>query len=405
MSSPVRPWIVSCVLALLGLTACDARASSVPSDGVPPDGAPTSAPGLPTRLYSVGRHLHGTDDAGPIGPLSVVWTAARGSALPGSLPFRPTYAIDPVGVSARTGRYAFLDIPVELGTARCGAVVLSPDGRRLAYWVTDAPNPAATWACPGSVRLGLYDTVTGRSRLLPLARGKTDQTVMWLDGHRLARGVSVRDDVAGDVRRLEIWDVTDLTSVTIDPADLSMAAPFGDGSMLAVGNHSELEGGVDLVDGWHVRSELWRLDDRGSRRLLTNLVHSPRGGLAVAPGGASVAGVSETTAFRETYEESLDVGHLVVAPTSGGGDGATVPGRLWFARVVGWSDPTHVVALSATGDRPGDEQLRTLVVVDVRTGEHRTLMGLKGFPQSSDLSFATDLLAARPEASPTPAGG
>lgn len=404
MSSPVRAWIVPCVLALVGLTACDVRAQSVPPDGVLPAGAPTSVPGLPTRLLSVGRDLHGTEEAGPIGPLSVVWTAPRGSALPGSLPFRPTYDIDPVGVSARTGRYAFLDIPVEPGTARCGTVVLSPDGRWLAYWVTDAPNLAARWACPGTVELDVYDTVTGRTRRLPSSHGGGDLRLMWIDDHRLVREVQADDDPAGRARRLEIWDVTELTSVTIDSRDLSMAAPFGDGSMLAIGDHSDDDSVVDQVDGWHLRSELWRVDDRGRRRRLTSLVHSPHGGLAVAPGGASVASVSETTTFRETYEYSRDVGHLVVASTSGG-DGATVPGRLWFARVVCWSDPTHVVALSATGDHPGDEQLRTLAAVDVRTGEHRTLVRLDGFSQSSDLSFATDLLAVRPEARPTPAGG
>lgn len=113
-----------------------------------------AAGAVPNRLETPSKWLPTISEEGPIGPLAVIAGAEQATSWSGGS------RNGVVGVSATTGTYRFLDPPnlvtdeqaLPLGAA---SMVLSPDGRSLAYWFQQEDH---------ADRIGgfaVYDTVTG----------------------------------------------------------------------------------------------------------------------------------------------------------------------------------------------------------------------------------------------------
>ena len=151
---------VAVVVGLVGAAGALVR----PPDAAPQPGAvPSEELHLPRAVFAPSPWAEGTSELGPPGPLAVLAGGERKvrDGLTGARSYTSYY-----GVSAVAGRARFLDLPIggrpgEVGSA--GKVVLSPDGRKVAY-VRDSEDAEGTrtvvhgWA--------VYDTVTGRTVVL-----------------------------------------------------------------------------------------------------------------------------------------------------------------------------------------------------------------------------------------------
>ena len=127
------------------------------------DAAPAATqkrPAIPERLRSPSPWTASVADAGPLGPLAALLPGEQHDHLLG---VGSTY--DPVGVSATTGEYRFLDLPrvADAASADGNSVAsLSPDGRAVGYWSTGriaAPDGGKDRAVNA---VSIYNTVTGR---------------------------------------------------------------------------------------------------------------------------------------------------------------------------------------------------------------------------------------------------
>ncbi|SDJ78924.1 hypothetical protein SAMN05428985_101470 [Nocardioides sp. YR527] len=304
---------------------------------VPPGGA------LPTRLHDVDRDLPGTDEVGLIGPLAVAWTADKGRMIGGLPLFRPLYERGVVGVSAETGTYAFLDIPMEPDTYRCGFVELSPDGRRMAFWINRVSKPWVPWACDDVSALGVYDTVTGEVVRLSITPG---MSVAWIDSDRLVIGRfgSLRprtDDLRAAPFR--VWDVRRPAPAPRD----GLPRPLG-GAQLPLRSIDRV-----AIDGTSTRAVRVRHD---------------RGPLLVS-----------------SWDNRL------------GEESRRVPGPEDYVAVVGWRDEGSVVALTQTAD----DAPRRLVATEIETGRRKLLTRIDD-TSSDPISFAGELLSVPPVPRPAP---
>lgn len=151
------------VRALTGLAAAAAVvvAMGVSTFGIdalradPPQPAKGERVGaVPDRLETPSRWLPTTSERGPIGPLAVIAGAEEATGwFDGS-----TNGV--VGVSATTGTYRFLDPPDRVTDEQAlplgdDAMVLSPDGRSLAYWLQQRGHDDRVGG------FAVYDTATG----------------------------------------------------------------------------------------------------------------------------------------------------------------------------------------------------------------------------------------------------
>ncbi|MDP3893171.1 hypothetical protein, partial [Nocardioides sp.] len=105
---------------------------------------------MPGRVYAPSPWLAGTDQTGPPGPLALIGSAKRSEWLVGR-------RWSPVGISAVDGAYHFLDLPDRRDEDT--PAVLSPDGLRVAYYLSGTPQSPD--AQSDLVGVGVYDVVTG----------------------------------------------------------------------------------------------------------------------------------------------------------------------------------------------------------------------------------------------------
>ena len=147
------------------LAASPAGPETFPVSAVAADGAPA----IPREIVVPPPDLPSTGEAGPIGPLAVVFGAGRtadtASGLRSGL----------VGVSAMTGEYRFVDLPGRAYAEHGGVtfVELSPRGRRIAYRI-GTPDRVDGFAS--------LDTVTGQVdvRRIPSRFGLSARVVTWV---------------------------------------------------------------------------------------------------------------------------------------------------------------------------------------------------------------------------------
>jgi hypothetical protein len=301
---------------------------------------------VPDRLYQPSPWTPSFD--GPPGPLVAVIPSIKSSWWHGD-------SDGFVGVTASTGRYAFLRLPdVATGDTFVEPVSLSPDGRRLAVWVTGSV-PGRPIGAP-VVGLDVYDLVTGSvSRWRPTTvHGLSLNDARWAGSDTLL--VDVGQFVSG----------TSSGGYANDYANYRWDLPSGEpqrlegplaASSLTATNHLVVTSprhGIRIAD----------LDDASAMIRVTGGVprHQPSW---VNPSRTRIVG----------QDGQGDNGRLIVGrvPISDGDllDRHVVTasgGRIIYA-LEGWLDDDHVIA--QVGIRGVRGELDT---IDVRTGEARPII-------------------------------
>jgi hypothetical protein len=362
--------VVATVVALLsGLVGFSWAQSDV---DVQP-ASPTQELGLPDRFYPVSERLPGTDDTGPIGPLSATLTGYERL----------------VGISG-TGEYAYLDLPAwpTFDSVDFPAeAALSADGTQLAYWSTGRPSgePVSDVGDP-VVAVRVYDTVTGDTVMyaVPTEHGLSPEDLVWAgdrlwfevwqyDGPEVDGGrSSTRQQTVAWVPSTDEHRVWEATQPVVD---LTGATGWNDSLVTSGG-----EGAVRLttVAGTELRARLSSPPVRGSSSVFLD-----EEGEQVA-----VLGDRDEDASTSDGSEPLLVADL---PDELGGTSSVpvreVPGTREqpVFEVLGWRDATHVVVSGFDGDLQG------ALSVDVETGE-QVVLAARDSGQVNRLDFAADAL-------------
>ncbi len=222
----------------------------------------------------------GTDDTGPIGPLSAVVGAERRTSFWGGT------TIDLAGVSR--GGYSFLDLP---GRARDvplqDPVALSADGRYLAYLLAGAP-PAGGDGAVGDrvVGVAVYDTVSGEvlQHRVDSEMGLDVSGLDWAGSTLLVQfGVyteitpSTSTSVGGRLLRWDL-DTRQVTERATTEDAIFDASAVGERSIMVSGRQ------VSFVDATGAVSDGPRLDVR------------PEGGVVASPDGSLLAALRDPDA-------------------------------------------------------------------------------------------------------------
>ncbi|MBF4160993.1 hypothetical protein [Nocardioides acrostichi] len=369
--------VAAAVLGVLGIAGgahLQTRADVQPA-------APSAAAAVPERLYAPSPWLSGTDDDGPLGRIAVLmtdqerksWISADHEAV--------------VGISATTGEYRFLDLPDDAGQGWA----LSPDGRRVAFWITGATtgtaNTQAGQALPVT-GLAVYDADTGGVLRYPVetAHGlmvDRNSSLAWADADHLVFSFSQwrggdgasgeRASMSGPGAPLSVWKVGAEAPRTIDPETVSseVEATNGRGEVL-VGDYA-----YAVSDG-----SRHRLRTPG-RSMTRSSALSPSGGLVAYPRG------------NGNPAPIVIVGHAGNRVVD-----SSVPGNDETFSVFAWLDAGHLLAEEYA---PQSRYRTDLYRVNIRTGVSQRVVRLAGpgnFRYSGQL--ATDLLDAGFVARPAP---
>ncbi|WP_460735432.1 hypothetical protein [Nocardioides ginkgobilobae] len=358
------------VLAVLSLVGIDTWQRS---PGVDP-AAPGSAPALPARFYAPSPWLPGTDGE-PTGPLAAVMTAERkGWFSSGNAA---------VGVSATTGEYRFLELPDDAGRGWA----LSPDGSRVAYWLTGDPS-ASPQTSGGQevpvVGLAVWDAVTGevvRHQVETEHGLAVDDQIVWADSAAL-------------VTRWAQWRVGDDAPPrdqggAIDRVGLRVWEPDGPVGPVALGMDAYVDAGNgegQVLLSWRRRSVL---DVRTGKRSGPDVVGSRYGNVsALSPDGSAVA-----------YPRgNKNPNRLVVARTEAEEPELVLDDDVWAA--VAWIDEDTIAF--TTRDTEQDPTPAFIETLSLSTGERSVLIDAGPDLQPGFDDLATDLLAVAPRDFPEP---
>lgn len=345
--------IVAAMLAVLvgvgGLATWQARIH------VEPAGTETPI-GLPSQIYVVDSHLHGTDATGPIGPLSAVVPTSRAGWFGGG-------SNGVLGIST-TGEYAFLDLPHSLADSQLVLPALSGDGRFVAYWRAGQPSGEPgiqTVAGEGlPVGVAVYDTVTGRSyeHLVETEHGLQPENLVWA-GHRLWFDVwqmdAPRDDGGQSARRTEVlaWEPLD-DDVKAVAASVSLDDASAWGDAILTSHRDRLRKSTPET------SSIVGVLDTEVFDFVTPFLVSP---------GA------EQVAVRRSTDSSAPILVGRLDPTGGRVRLTEVPDTREGAvdQLVGWRDEQTLVAYDYGSDNEG-----SFVTIDVATGERKILAYAEG---------------------------
>lgn len=365
--------IVSVTLVALGILGTTGWMRSRPE---PIPAAPTDGMLLPDRFYDPSSRLSGTDDEGPIGPVSAIIYAQRSSG------WRSTVN-GLAGVSATTGEYRFLDLPGwpeaddEQGSS---TVALSADGRRVAYWHL-GPQDDNQGDTPPVDGVAVYDTVTGEVQHYGIGSsyGIGQQGLAWV-GDELWFGFFPYDD-----RKREGWHGGSTTAWT-PGQDATRSWSLGHGPSLLV-PPTETQDALIEASGRTVRA--WTSEPRS--RTEWHVDRGIEGEVWTSPDGGRMAAVVDPDGPAVTDTVARPIVTLV--PVGGGKIRSTeVPG-VETNEVVGWRDDDHVVTFDYD-----DETYRS---VDVESGESQELVSMKGMDWSAAL-IAQDAWQAPTYVAPAP---
>lgn len=359
------------VLAVLGSLAVVRPEPRV----VMPAGSP-HAPAIPENIYRPNRFLAGVSKAGPPGRLAVI--------VPGSGDQGHRYGRW-YGISATTGAYVALDLP---GLATDSAMRLSPDGYRLAYWVT-GPTRKKTFGPPTPSDAGgplpdrpaagvaVYDTRDGTVVKHPaltdfgLATDVVDVGLYWLDDDTLyvANGVRTGSNSANDFSAY-LWTYRsgERRLVSTGLADDVALAPAGPGDRVTRG----VNGRYTVVDP------------------------------DLRPAGASVL-----VPVHETVPDAVSIwGDRVVKTGDDGGGfdrlltGVLDPrgqvrlvtvGKLVYPHLLGWLSPARVL-VSAFARAGNLDSTRGLYSVDLATQQVSRIGDVSSDLGDDSMQVATSLL-------------
>lgn len=354
----------ACVLAVLALVGVDTWQRS---PGIEP-AAPGAEPALPSRFWEPSPWLPGNDGE-PMGPLAALMETERKSLLssgPGV-----------VGVSASTGEYRFLDLPDDAHVVGSG-YALSPDGGRVAYWLTGEPSGDPQTGGGQSlpvIGLAVWDPTTGEvaRHEVETEHGLAPYDLLWADRTRLVVGwghyrvgdsAPVREQ-GGSTDRvgLRVWEIGEPEGPRAIGTDAGLDGSNGNGRMLISVNKRPV---LDVASG-----------ERGG----PDLRNKPLLGVsALSPDGAAIA-----------YPRGKgNPGRLVVA-TDAGISEPLVADEVWSA--VGWVDDDTIAFV--TRDLDQDPIPATIETISLSTGERAELIDAGGF-QAWPGNLASDLLAVEP---------
>jgi hypothetical protein len=376
--------IVAVTVLLLGsLSGLAWQRAELPTGPASNNGGPM----LPDRIFEPSPWLPGTAEAGPLGQVVALMETDRGGWT------GTTRGV--LGISAATGEYRFLDLPgAALETVEPPA--LSPDGTRVAYWLTGKTSGTPNTRGGGPVvGVGVYDTRTEEvsKELLPTEHGLWAEDLMWADNETLVFGhgqrwggddASERDQSSGTSEPLRIWRPGAGTSRVLD-------MPRG-----LTGWHSDVlgtsAGGSVLLRGRGEKNR-WVVDvDRPEAAVHLLLQTSTADQLLLDPTGTRLAGLYSGP--NGSNPNRVVTGRLPTATGKVRDVTLTfVPSSGRTVRVIGWTDSAHVsVVRRLVGERFSTAS--ALLDVHVRTGAATQRVRLPDEAWGSNLHFATDLLGA-----------
>lgn len=338
--------------------------------------AGNSAPaGLPDRFYEPSPWLAGTDDEGPLGQLSALIPAER-KGWGGGAP-----SPQPVGISATTGEYRFLDLP-----DHTEGFALSPDGQQVAYWTTGAvtgtPNTDEGRSPTGGV--AVYNSITGEVHRSPLEseHGLLVDGLRWADDETLLLGYSTY--LVGDEARESPLGSGQATTPRWYVWSGGDSAPTEDERLTRRGGVEATAGGYALIDRDVVEVA------GGAQRRVRAYSTVLDGTTALDPTGTQVA----LPGAEGGHQRSPSTLRIV------GTDGSShvVPRSQRTYEAIAWSDPTHVATLATLS--PGDAFRDAVVlIIDVEDGTRRLLLetnGVQGFDLATDLLSENSITAVEP---------
>ena len=357
--------VSAAVLVLVAITGLSWQQSG----GLPEPAAPPGATrALPDRLWTPSPWLPGTDEDGPLGDLAVVMRSDRSSWSGTEQGL--------VGVSATTGEYRFLDLPDQ----EPGDVALSPDGRKVAYWLTGTTSgsPSDTGPVTG---VAVYDATTGDVKRADISteHGLDASALLWADDGELVLSY-------GQYRGGEGDDPMQQSSATPSEhywwrldQDRPQELPMPEGTRRAdlVGASG---GRVVLTDS--TRYWCYYLDQPGFAWPMLG-----EAGLAM-----STQPVFLTTSRFAVVRGSWNPNSILVGDASlrGGARTHTVPDSQGTYEILGWDGDRLIVERGTDGSRRAYVNA-SVFRVDSRTGRSVELVRLASAEQIRQVQVASDL--------------
>jgi hypothetical protein len=366
--------------------------------------APHGAAYLPDHFFfDISPWTHAFD--APPGPLVKVFPAVRETL------FHTENGV--VGVTGASGTYGFLDLPSDAveTDAVSDSLALSPDGRRLAFWISGRPSgPANTTLVDGVTITGVavYDTVTGevREHRIETVHGLAPSLLLWVDDHAVALGYA--QILAGNGSQNSSTSHVDGDSIWDLGAPGPVALPGGTMPLFADNGSTRATRGRVIMPG--DRSRSWvTFDPRhpaSARTFRTDLAPDV---LVLSPDHRRAIGV--------VVPPHADSGPLDVVRVPAGRDrGAEAHlrrlplGDTWI-RPLAWVDHDHVAVVRRIvvhDPVSGPHVAGRVELMDIRTGASRTLVaeyGANGTNESdpwvaSDFFRAPSMHAVRPPGPP-----
>jgi hypothetical protein len=381
--------LVAALVLILGVGGWTWQASRQDLAPVSPHGSVH----LPDRIYEPSPWLGGFD--GPPGQLVALLQAQRKTLL------HTTGGL--VGVTASTGQYGFLDLPDAVDRA-----VLSPDGRRIAYWgsgpTSADPHTVADGKAIGS--LVIYDTATGHlvRQQVATAHGIEPAELIWTGDESLYYDFSQQR--GGDDDSRELQSESDQETAGTWDAQTQVFGPLPVRRHISYSSAASAPGAPLVLDG-DAEGSYWVQPAplaKGFHPFRWDSSSATAPGIALAADQTMLAGLSNGAEGADRSPSSIAAGRLP-QPVGSRLPVVTVPlvphsGQA-FA-VLAWLDPQHVAALRRN-PLDGAPQISMRVdSIDIRSGHSRTLMDHLATNYPS-LQLATDLLSAPPaHATPPP---
>ncbi|WP_395695330.1 hypothetical protein [Nocardioides sp.] len=344
-----------------------------------PEPLPAGGPvGLPDRVWTPSPWLPSTSRPGR---LVAVTTTARGTWT-GTEP-------GVAGVSATTGRYAFVDLPDAVLESGVGDVELSPDGRHLAYWLT-GPTTGSPNSDSGPITgVGVYDTTSGEltRHWITTVHGLAPDFLAWADA----------DTIVYSAGQFRGGDDDSLMDQSSSSHGIVTAWDPGGEPQPVLG----VEPGADLEAAAYGRILVQDLSaDPHRDQLLVDLHEASASRVVSFPRPGGTVGHLHAVALDASGRRlALVLGNRNPNWVHAGPFGAQrkVPTQQRAFGVVTWVAPDSIVTLT----RHGWEN-SALNRVAVTTGRSQRLVLLPGV-SGGGWQFATDLLGAPSvEATPPP---
>lgn len=330
--------VVGCLVAMAAAVGIGGWRSTQPDTSSPP--ATDSGPmGVPAQIFNPSPWLPTTRAPGRLVALS--------SSNREHFPFGSDRSAV-VGVAAGSQTYRFLDLPGQSPDAT--DVYLSPDGRRLAYWINGAPDGASRIGDDSLLGVAVLDLMNGRveRHVFHTEHGLATASLTWVDDGTLAMaasrfGSAVPSSFTGRTRAYLIT-VGNPGSYQELPGEVRDDIPV-----------TSTSGYAGLVNPHVLRT--WSNGTATELRLsrsVRSLAYDDRYGVAAVD--------------RDPDVDGLTARRLVVGRVSDGHVRLTaVPQDRRYSDVLTWVDADHVATVRQTRDGT------VFDVVDVRTGERRPL--------------------------------